>query len=102
MTTAEAITTFVEAIDRLGSERADDAVYVHVNSDGTDRLVTGRSLSENSAKLAGVLAERGLAFEGRLGLGLRNSPQFVESAFAAWRLRRCPRPGPLGCAGLGA
>ena len=39
-----------------------------------------------------LLAERGLGHGDRLGMGLRNSPQFVMSALAAWKLGAVPVP----------
>ena len=49
-------------------------------------------LHEGSSRLAGALAERGLGFGDRLAIGLRNSPEFVMSVFAAWKLGAMPVP----------
>ena len=49
-------------------------------------------LDRRSSQLAGALADRGLGFGDRLGIGLRNSPQFVISVFAAWKLGAVPVP----------
>ena len=49
-------------------------------------------IDRRSSELAAALADRGLGFGDRLGIGLRNSPQFVFSVFAAWKLGAVPVP----------
>jgi bile acid-coenzyme A ligase len=42
--------------------------------------------------MAVALADRGVGFGDRIGLGLRNSPHFVISTLAAWKLGAVPVP----------
>ena len=84
--------SLVSEIRRMAHERPDDLVYRHVALDGTERAVDWRWLDRRSTQLTAALAERGVGFGDRLGLGLRNSPQFVISALAAWKLGAVPVP----------
>jgi bile acid-coenzyme A ligase len=76
----------------LAKERPDELAYVHVRHDGIEEAVTYEWLDRRSSQLAGALAERGVGYGARVGLGLRNSPQFVIGAFAAWKLGAVPVP----------
>jgi bile acid-coenzyme A ligase len=76
----------------LSNERPDEQAFWHIPSDGGERSFTWTELDRRSRQLAGALAERGLTGGDRLGIGLRNSPQFVLSAFAAWMLGAVPVP----------
>jgi bile acid-coenzyme A ligase len=83
--------SLVATIRRLAATRGDD-VYRHVGMDGTERAVTWDWLDRRSSQLAGALGERGAGFGDRVGLGLRNSPEFVISVIAAWKLGAVPVP----------
>ncbi|MQY29224.1 class I adenylate-forming enzyme family protein [Nocardia aurantia] len=67
-------------------------VYRHIAADGAEPVFDWRWLDRRSDQVAGALAERGLGHGDRLGLALRNSPQFVLSVFAAWKLGAVPVP----------
>jgi bile acid-coenzyme A ligase len=84
--------SIVGQIRRLAATRGDDVVYQHVGMDGAERAVTWEWLDRRSAQLAGALRERGAGFGDRVGLGLRNSPEFVISVIAAWKLGAVPVP----------
>ncbi|WP_396230960.1 class I adenylate-forming enzyme family protein, partial [Frankia sp. EI5c] len=64
----------------------------HVAADGTEAALTWAELDRRSSQLAGALAGRGLALGDRLGIGLRNSPQFVLAVLAAWKIGAVPVP----------
>lgn len=66
--------------------------YRHVALDGDERTVTWEWLDRRSGQLAGALRDRGVGLGDRLGLGLRNSPEFVLCVFAAWKLGAVPVP----------
>jgi bile acid-coenzyme A ligase len=76
----------------LAQERPDDQPYRHVRVDGSEEAVSYGWLDRRSSQLAGALAERGVGYGDRVGLGLRNSPQFAMSVFAAWKLGAVPVP----------
>ena len=61
-------------------------------STGPSNACTWTELDTRSDQVAGALAERGLGTGDRLGLGLRNSIEFVMSALAAWKLGATPVP----------
>ncbi len=92
MTSTSGSVSHAEAAVSLGEARRDETVYVHVAADKTERLITGSWLAEHSAKMAGEFHERGLGYGQRLGLRLRNSPEFAAAALAAWRLGAVPVP----------
>ncbi len=70
----------------------DEQSYWHIGLDGRETGVSWKWLDERSSQVAAELAARGLGFGDRLGLGLRNSPEFVLSVFAAWKLGAVPIP----------
>ena len=91
MTDQDEAPSLVATIRRLAATRGDD-VCRHVAIDGTERAVTWDWLDRRSSQVAGALRERGVGFGDRLGLGLRNSPEFVISVIAAWKLGAVPVP----------
>jgi bile acid-coenzyme A ligase len=79
-------------VRQLAAGRPDDAVFRHIGLDGSEPGFTWPRLDHRSAQLAGALGARGLGLGDRLGLGLRNSPQFVLGVLAAWKLGAVPVP----------
>ena len=84
--------SFAGRIRQFAAERPDDVVVRHVAQDGAESAHTWGWLDRRSSQLAGALAARGLGFGDRLGLGIRNSPQLVLAACAAWKLGAVPVP----------
>ena len=84
--------SFAHRIRQLGTECPDEPAYCHVAPDGNGTELTWRELDDGSSRLAGALAERGLARGDRVSLGIRNSPQFTLGALAAWKLGAVPVP----------
>jgi bile acid-coenzyme A ligase len=82
----------VELLRRFAAESPDDVVYVHLALDGTDRDVTWGELDRRSAQIAAAFAARGVGFGDLVGLGIRNSPEFVAAVFAIWKLGAVPVP----------
>jgi bile acid-coenzyme A ligase len=76
----------------IASSRPDDVAVRHVAIDGSERSCTWAELDRRSDRLAGALEARGLGLGDRLGLGLRNSIEFVLSVLAAWKLGAAPVP----------
>ncbi|MBL7494986.1 AMP-binding protein [Frankia sp. CNm7] len=77
---------------QLAGENPTGVVFRHIGLDGSEPAFTWPMLDRRASQLAGALADRGLRYGDRLGLGLRNSPQFVFSALAAWKLGAVPVP----------
>ncbi len=84
--------SYASRIRALGARCDGEVVFRHLAQDGTESAFTWRDLDERSDRLADALAARGLGLGDRLGLGLRNSPQFVLGVFAAWKLGAVPVP----------
>ena len=84
--------SYARRISELARERPDGTAFMFVAVDGEDRALTWPDLHRRSSQLAGALAERGVGLGDRLGIGLRNSPQFALAAFAAWKLGAVPVP----------
>ena len=72
--------------------RPDDIVYRHIALDGTEPGFGWPSLDRRSGQVAAALAARGLGQGDRLAVALRNSPRFVFSVLAAWKLGAVPVP----------
>jgi bile acid-coenzyme A ligase len=79
-------------VGQLAAERPDGVEYRHVGRDGSEPGFSWPWLHRRSGQLAGALAARGLGPGDRIGLGLRNSPQFALSVLAAWKLGAVPVP----------
>ncbi|MCL2585583.1 MAG: AMP-binding protein [Streptosporangiales bacterium] len=89
---AEELEPVTGRIRAMAATRGDDVAYRHAGLDGAEREITWEWLDRRSAQLAGALAGRGVRPGERIGLGLRNSPEFVISVFAAWKLGAVPVP----------
>ncbi|NKQ53989.1 long-chain fatty acid--CoA ligase [Amycolatopsis sp. K13G38] len=79
-------------IRQLADQSPDETGLRHIGLDGSESSFTWSWLHRRSSRLAGALAERGLGHGDRLGLGLRNLPQFTLATFAAWKLGAVPVP----------
>jgi bile acid-coenzyme A ligase len=79
-------------IAELAAEGSSALVFRHVASDGVETAYGWTQLDERSSRVAAMLAERGLGYADRLGIGLQNSPQFVLAVLAAWKLGAVPVP----------
>ena len=88
----ETTDSYASRLGRLALERPDERVYRHIALDGQEPDFSWAWLDHRSSQLAGALADRGLGFGDRLGIGLHNSPQFMLSVFAAWKLGATPVP----------
>src|SRR3954454_11665176 len=86
------LVSIARRVRELSAEAPDEVVFRFVGADGGEVAWTWPELNRRSSQVAGALAERGLGFSDRLGIGLRNSPQFVLAAFAAWKLGGVPVP----------
>ncbi|WP_018636928.1 class I adenylate-forming enzyme family protein [Parafrankia elaeagni] len=84
--------SYAHRIQQLATERPDEPALRHIALDGSTAVLTRAELDRRSGQLAGALAARGLGAGDLLGLGLRNSPQFVLSVLAAWKLGAVPVP----------
>ena len=81
-----------QRLAQLAAERPDEIGYRHVRLDGSEVAVSYGWLHRRSLELAAALAEKGVGHGDRVGLGLRNSPQFAIAAFATWKLGAVPVP----------
>ena len=86
------VCSIARRIGDLAVERPDERAFAFVTVDGRDAAFTWPELDHRSNQLAGALFDRGLGLGDRLGIGLRNSPQFLLAAFAAWKLGAVPVP----------
>ena len=70
----------------------DDVAYRHIGLDGDEPGFGWAALDRRSGQVAAALAARGLGHGDRLALALRNSPEFIVSVLAAWKLGAVPVP----------
>ena len=54
------------------------------------RKVLWRDLDDRAARLAQVLTEHGLGVDSKVGTYLHNSAEYIESQYAAFKIRGCP------------
>lgn len=79
-------------IGELADEQPAQIAYRHIGLDGSEAALSWAWLHRRSSQLAGALADRGLGQDDRVSIGIRNSPHFVLSVFAAWKLGAVPVP----------
>ena len=60
--------------------------------DGTETVVTWPELHRRSTQIARALQDRGAIEGGRVAVALRNSPEFVMTVLAAWKVGAVPVP----------
>src|SRR5262245_55344085 len=82
----------VQRLRQLAAESPDDIVCTHVGIDGTEQPLTSAELDRRSSQVAAAMAAKGVRAGDRVTLGLRNSPEMVISAFAAWKVGATPIP----------
>ena len=92
MTVVEEAPSNVRRVRELAGERPDEIAYVHLAIDGSDSSVTWAELHRRSSQVAAALAARGVGLGDRVGLGVRNSPEFVFAVLATWKLGAVPIP----------
>lgn len=54
------------------------------------RRTSWRDLQDRAARIAQVLTEHGLGVDSKVGTYLHNSAEYIESQFAAFKIRGCP------------
>ena len=84
--------SLVQRLRQLAEQQPDDELLVHVGADGTERSFTAADLDRRASQLAGAMAAEGVGLGDRVALGLRNSPELVVAALAAWRVGATPIP----------
>ena len=92
MTVAEDTLSYAQRIRQLGATRADEVACTHAAPDGSEQTSTWGWLDRRSSELARWLSDRGVGHGDRVAIGLRNSPHFVLTAFACWKLAAVPVP----------
>jgi fatty-acyl-CoA synthase len=76
---------FATAWEAVADHRGDRIAVV------TDhRKTTWRELEDRAARIAQVLTEHGLGVDAKVGTYLHNSAEYLESQFAAFKIRGCP------------
>jgi bile acid-coenzyme A ligase len=84
--------TFGERIAQLADDDPVAPVLRVVAPDGAETVVTWPELHRRSNQIARALQERGTRAGSRVAVALRNSPEFVMTVFAAWKLGAVPVP----------
>ncbi|ROO85193.1 bile acid-coenzyme A ligase [Actinocorallia herbida] len=76
----------------LAARRPDDVVLRFAAPGGAETALTAGGAHRRASQIAVALDARGLRRGDRLSLALRNTPEFVLSVLAAWRLGAVPVP----------
>ena len=83
------ISTSLRAVSEA---RPDEIALVFVPEHGAESVFTWREIDERSTLVARTLAERGLGLGHRLAISIRNAPEHVLAAIAAWKVGAVPVP----------
>ncbi len=84
--------SFAERIAHLADADPTSPVVRVVAIDGTETVVTWPELHRRSTQVARALLDRGAVEGGRVAVALRNSPEFVITVLAAWKMGAVPVP----------
>ena len=77
---------------QLADERGDQTALIFASADRAEELFSWRTLDERSTQIARVLQLQGLGLGDRLAIQIRNSPDHLLAALAAWKLGAVPVP----------
>ena len=89
---ASELPSYGARIAQLAGQSPDLEALVFVRIDGTTSSYRWAELDRRSSEIASWLAGLGLGIGDRLALSLRNSPELVLSALAAWKVGAVPVP----------
>jgi bile acid-coenzyme A ligase len=84
--------SFAERIAQLAESDSTAPVVRVVAVDGAETVVTWPELHRRSTQIARALQTRGAAEGSRVAVALRNSPEFVMTVLATWKLGAVPVP----------
>jgi bile acid-coenzyme A ligase len=87
-----AAVSFAERIAQLAETDATSPVVRVVAIDGEETVVTWPELHRRSTQIARALQDRGASEGARVAVALRNSPEFVMTVLAAWKVGAVPVP----------
>jgi bile acid-coenzyme A ligase len=90
--TDDEVVGYGDRIAALAEQDPTSAVLRVVAVDGAETVVTGPELHRRSTQIARALQARGTERGTRVAVGLRNSPEFVMTVLAAWKLGATPVP----------
>lgn len=78
--------SYGERLHLLAEKDPDAVAVIWIAEDGRETSHTRRELDERSTQLARVLAGHGVEIGDHVALAIRNAPELVIGAFAAWKL----------------
>lgn len=88
----EGVIPYGARLRELAEARGDDAALIFAREDGSEETFSWRYFDERSTQVARSLQRQGLALGDKLGIQIRNSPDHVLAALAAWKLGAVPVP----------
>ena len=88
----DAVVSYGDRIAALAEQDPTSPVLRVAAIDGRETVVTWPELHHRSTQIARALRARGAAPGTRVAVGLRNSPEFVMTVLAAWKLGAIPVP----------
>ena len=83
---------FGTKLHQVAEANPDGLAITFAAEDGSERTVTFGELDRRTTQVARVLARRGLGVGDLAAIRLKNSPELVYAAFAAWKLGAVPVP----------
>lgn len=79
-------------IQQLADQRPRDVALLFAPRDGAEESHTWADLERRALQIGALLGARGVGQGSMVALGLRNSPEHVFTALAAWKLGACVLP----------
>jgi bile acid-coenzyme A ligase len=89
---ADEVVSYGDRIAALAEQDPTSPVLRVAAIDGRETVVTWPELHHRSTQIARALRARGAGPGSRVAVGLRNSPEFVMTVLAAWKLGAIPVP----------
>ena len=86
------VLSLVQRLRQLADEQPDSPLYTQIAVDGTEVVLSAADLHRRSRQVAGDMAAKGVGVGDRVALSLRNSPELVIAALAAWTVGATPVP----------
>ena len=91
-TTVDEHLSLPRRLHQLAEEDPTAELYTQIGLDGSEHALTAAELDRRTSQVAAAMAAKGVTVGDRVALGLRNSPELLIAAFAAWRVGATPIP----------
>lgn len=92
MSLPEGAMSYSARLRQLAEERGDEIALTYMPTEGNDQSCSWRYFAERSVQVANALGRDGVGYGDRVGIQMRNSPEHIVVALAAYHLGAVPVP----------